>query len=106
MRQRGLLTCSEKAPPKRGSEAGEQLSFVFAGEAPQQDAAHGEVEEHLAGFDEAFIVLGEPTIGREPADGPFHHPSACEHLKAARARRRLRADPYPDAARPPMLRDG
>src|SRR3954447_6284183 len=86
-------------------EAGEQLSFLL-GEAAEQDAAHGEVEQHLAGFDEALIVLGEPPVGGQPADRSLDHPSACEHLKAARARWRLRADPCPDAARPPMLRDG
>jgi site-specific DNA recombinase len=36
----------------------------------------------------------------------FHHPAACEHLKAARAHRRLCVDPCPDAACPPMLGDG
>jgi site-specific DNA recombinase len=36
----------------------------------------------------------------------FHHPSACEYLKAARARRRLCVNPHPGSAAPPMLRDG
>jgi site-specific DNA recombinase len=36
----------------------------------------------------------------------FHDPAACEHLEATRARRRLRTDAHPDAAAPPMLRDG
>ena len=35
----------------------------------------------------------------------FDHPSACEHLKATRSRRRLRISPHPDAAGPPVLWD-
>jgi hypothetical protein len=38
-------------------EAGEQLSFL-SGETAQQDAAHGEIEQHLAGLDQTLIVLG------------------------------------------------
>jgi hypothetical protein len=53
-------------------EAGEQLSFVFACETPQQDAAHGEIEQHLAGLDQAFVVLGEPSTGGQPGDGPLN----------------------------------
>src|SRR5687768_12172161 len=91
--------------PVRYLEAGEQLSFLSR-EAAEQDAAHGEIEEHLAGLDQAFVVLGEPPVGGEPTDGPLHHPSACEYLKAARARRRLCVNPHPGSAAPPMLRDG
>src|SRR3954470_126422 len=86
-------------------EAGEQLSF-FSRETAQQDAAHGEIEQHLAGLDQAFVVLGEPPVGGEPTDGPLHHPPSREHLKATRASRRLCVSPHPGSAAPPMLRDG
>jgi hypothetical protein len=46
-------------------EAGEQLSFLSR-EAAQQDAAHGEIKQHLAGFDEPLIILGQPSIGGQP----------------------------------------
>ena len=42
-------------------EAGEQLSFLSR-EATQQDAAHGEIEQHLAGFDQTFVVLRQPPV--------------------------------------------
>jgi hypothetical protein len=45
---------------------------VFACETPQQDAAHGEIEHHLAGLDQAFVVLGEPSTGSQPGDGPLN----------------------------------
>jgi hypothetical protein len=52
-------------------EAGEQLSFLSC-EATQQDAAHGEIEQHFTGFDETLIVLGQPPVGGEPTDGPLN----------------------------------
>ena len=56
------------------SEAGEQLSFVSR-ETAQQDAAHGEIKQHLAGFDQAFIVLGQSPVGGQPGDGSFNYRS-------------------------------
>jgi hypothetical protein len=53
------------------SEAGEQLSFL-SGEAAQQDAAHGEIEQHFTGLNQAFVVLGEPPVGGQPTDGPLN----------------------------------
>ena len=52
-------------------EAGEQLSFVSR-ETAEQDAAHGEIEQHLAGFDEPLIILGQPSVGGQPTDGPLN----------------------------------
>jgi hypothetical protein len=73
---------------KADSEAGEQLSFL-SGAAAQQEAAHSEVEQHLAGLHQRFLVLGQPPSGAEPTDGSLNHPSAREHLEATRARWRL-----------------
>jgi hypothetical protein len=50
----------------RAEATGEQLSFAFVGEAAQQDAAHDEIEQYLAGLDEPLIVLGEQSVGGEP----------------------------------------
>ena len=57
-------------------EAGEQLSFL-SGEAAQQDATHGEIEQHLAGLDQTLIVLGQPPVGGQPRqcslDAPLYN---------------------------------
>ncbi len=55
-------------------EAGEQLSFLSR-EAPQQDAAHGEIEQHFTGLNQAFVVLGEPPVGGQPCQCSLHYRS-------------------------------
>jgi hypothetical protein len=37
----------------------------------QQDAAHREIGQHLAGLDQVFVVLGQPPVGGQPTDGPL-----------------------------------
>lgn len=86
------------------SEAGEELSFVFAGEMPEQDAALGEIEQHLADLDQAFVVLGQPLVGGEPTDCSLNNPPACEHLETTRARRRFGSILHPErTSSPPRL---
>jgi hypothetical protein len=81
-------------------EAGEQLSFVFTGETAQEDAAHGEIEQHLAGFGQALVVLGRSPVGGEPSkcslNGLITNDKLCLtrtgqlQLRWPRARHRLR----------------
>ena len=52
-------------------EAGEQLSFLSR-ETTQQDAGHGEVQQHLTSLDQTFIVLRQPPVGGKPRQCPFN----------------------------------
>lgn len=57
------------------------------------------------GLVQTFVVVDQPLVGGQPGDCTLNNATVRACLNAARSRRRLRANPRPDAADPPVLRD-
>ena len=48
---------------------------------------HGDMNPGLSSLRQSFILLAQPPTPTQPAQGPFHHPSAWQHLKVVTIRR-------------------
>ncbi len=88
-------------------EAVEQLCCGVCCEATEQDTAHAGIEEHLACFRKALVVLGQAPVASKPCKCPLDHPTPWKHMKTRGDLRRLLpgSDPEPMIARLPVLRD-